>query len=257
MNLAHRWLCRSAYWRNAVETYIFPWVLDGLDIGANVLEVGPGPRVTTDLLRERVERLTCVEIDRAFADSLSLRMSGHNVIVVHQDATAMSFLDATFDGALSFTMLHHVPSEAMQNRLLAEVARVLRPGGVFAGTDSLYSRSFRLLHLLDTMVVVDPRYLPRAPQESGFCLCAGRRLETVRVPIPRTEGRGGLSIKRRGFGRVVGNSEVMAEVALGPGKRRNRTSGNSQSHMFGLVAQELARQTPSSSWQIVGRASRL
>jgi hypothetical protein len=26
MNLAHRWLCRSAYWRNAVETYIFPWV---------------------------------------------------------------------------------------------------------------------------------------------------------------------------------------------------------------------------------------
>jgi len=73
MNVAHRWLCRSAYWRNAVETYIFPWVLDGLDIGANVLEVGPGPGVTTDLLRRRVERLTCVGIDRAFADSLSRR----------------------------------------------------------------------------------------------------------------------------------------------------------------------------------------
>jgi hypothetical protein len=42
MNLAHRWLCRSAYWRNAVETYIFAWVLDGLDIGANVLEVDHG-----------------------------------------------------------------------------------------------------------------------------------------------------------------------------------------------------------------------
>ena len=133
MNLAHRWLCRSAYWRNAVETYIFPWVLDGLDIGANVLEVGPGPGVTTDLLRERVECLTCVEIDRAFADSLSRRMSGHNVTVVQQDATAMSFLDATFDAALSFTMLHHVPSEAMQNRLLAEVARVLRPRRRFCG----------------------------------------------------------------------------------------------------------------------------
>ena len=137
MNLAHRWLCRSAYWRNAVETYIFPWVLDGLDIGANVLEVGPGPGVTTDLLRGRVERLTCVEIDRAFADSLSRRMSGHNVTVVQQDTTAMSFPDATFDGTLSFTMLHHVSSEAMQNRLLAQIARVLRPGGVFAGTDSL------------------------------------------------------------------------------------------------------------------------
>ena len=163
MNLAHRWLCRSAYWRNTVETYIFPWVLDGLDIGTNVLEVGPGPGVTTDLLRKQVERLTCVEIDRAFADFLSHRVSGHNVSVVRQDATAMSFLDAAFGGVVSFTMLHHVSSEAMQNRLLAEVARVLRPGGVFAGTDSLYSLSFRLLHLFDTMVVVDPMHISRAP----------------------------------------------------------------------------------------------
>jgi SAM-dependent methyltransferase len=80
----------------------------------------------------------------------------------------MSFPDATFDGALSFTMLHHVPSKAMQNRLLAEVARVLRPGGVFAGTDSLYSRSFRLLHLLDTMVVVDPDTFPERLRKAGF-----------------------------------------------------------------------------------------
>jgi SAM-dependent methyltransferase len=80
----------------------------------------------------------------------------------------MSYPDEAFDGAVSFTMLHHVPSEALQNRLLAEVARVLRPGGVFAGTDSLYSRSFRLLHLLDTMVVVDPGTLPERLREAGF-----------------------------------------------------------------------------------------
>jgi SAM-dependent methyltransferase len=168
MNLAHRWLCRSGYWRKAVESYILPWVLDGLDIGANVLEVGPGPGVTTDLLRIRAERLTCVEIDRAFADSLSRRLSGQNVTVVHQDATAMSFADAQFDGALCFTMLHHVPSKTLQNRLLTEVARVLRPGGVFAGTDSLYSRSFRLLHLFDTMVVVDPSTFPERLSKAGF-----------------------------------------------------------------------------------------
>ncbi len=168
MNLAHRWLCRSAYWRNTVERYILPWVLDGLDIGGNVLEVGPGPGVTTDLLRGRVEHLTCVEIDRAFADSLSLRMTGQNVTVVRQDATAMSFSDATFNGAVCFTMLHHVPSKALQNRLLSEVSRVLCPGGIFAGTDSLYSRSFRLLHLLDTMVVVDPSTFPERLRNAGF-----------------------------------------------------------------------------------------
>ncbi|MGA2424895.1 MAG: class I SAM-dependent methyltransferase [Terriglobales bacterium] len=168
MNLAHRWLCRSDYWRKAVETYIFPWVLDGLDIGPSVLEIGPGPGVTTDLLRTRVDRLTCVEIDQRFADSLGRRMAGHNVTVLHQDATAMPLPEATFDAAVSFTMLHHVPSEALQNRLLAEVCRVLRPGGVFAGTDSLYSRAFRLLHLFDTMVVVDPRTFPDRLKAAGF-----------------------------------------------------------------------------------------
>jgi hypothetical protein len=48
------------------------------------------------------------------------------------------------------------------------VARVLRPGGVFAGTDSLYSRSFRLLHLFDTMVVVDPCTFPERLRKAGF-----------------------------------------------------------------------------------------
>jgi hypothetical protein len=33
---------------------------------------------------------------------------------------------------------------ALQNRLLAEVARVLRLGGIFANTDSVDSRLFRL-----------------------------------------------------------------------------------------------------------------
>jgi SAM-dependent methyltransferase len=168
MNLAHRWLCRSNYWKNAVTTYIMPWVLDGIDIGSNVLEVGPGPGVTTDLLRARVDRLTCVEIDRASADSLARRMQGSNVTVCCQDATAMSLPDAAFDGALSFTMLHHVPSVVLQNRLLAEVARVLRPGGVFAGTDSLYSRSFGMLHLFDTMVVVEPATFPDRLKAAGF-----------------------------------------------------------------------------------------
>lgn len=168
MNLAHRWLCRSASWKSTVQAYILPWVLDGVDIGSNVLEVGPGPGVTTDLLRTQVARLTCVEIDHAFADSLSRRMAGHNVTVVCQDATTMSFPDATFDGAVSFTMLHHVPSEELQNRLLTEVARVLRPGGVFAGTDSLYSRSLRLLHLFDTMKVVDPGTFPKRLEAAGF-----------------------------------------------------------------------------------------
>src|SRR6266851_7052091 len=168
MNLAHRWLCRSARWKNTVEKYSMPWTLKGVDLGANVLEVGPGPGVTTDLLRGRVEYLTCVEIDRALADSLARRMAGQNVTVLCEDATAMSLPAARFDGAVSFTMLHHVRSAELQNRLLAEVARVLRPGGIFAGSDSVYSRSFGLLHLFDTMVLVDPHTFPERLKAVGF-----------------------------------------------------------------------------------------
>jgi SAM-dependent methyltransferase len=168
MNLAHRWLCGSARWKNAVETYILPWTLEGVTLGSSVLEVGPGPGATTDLLRFKVERLTCVEVNRTLADALRRRQQNGNVEVVCEDATAMSFPDRTFDGAVCFTMLHHVPSAEMQNRLLREVARVLRPGGIFAGTDSLYSRSFRMLHLFDTMVVVDPDTFPARLEAAGF-----------------------------------------------------------------------------------------
>jgi SAM-dependent methyltransferase len=167
MNLIHRWLCNSARWRKAVETYILPWTLEGLDLGSDVLEVGPGPGASTDLLHARVARLTCVETDHGFAEKLRRRLD-RSVSVMCEDATAMSLPDESFDGAVCFTMLHHVPSVAKQDRLLREVARVLRPGGLFAGTDSLYSRSFGLLHLFDTMVVVDPATFPARLKAAGF-----------------------------------------------------------------------------------------
>lgn len=168
MNLVHRWLCQSERWKNTVEKFALPWTLDKIDLGANVLEVGPGPGVTTDLLCTRVAHLTCVEIDRALADSLAHRMAGRNVTVLCEDASAMSLGDASFDGAVSFSMLHHVQSPALQDRLLAEVARVLRPGGVFAGSDSVYSTFLRLLHVFDTMVLVDPQTFPKRLEAAGF-----------------------------------------------------------------------------------------
>jgi hypothetical protein len=65
-------------------------------------------------------------------------------------------------------MLHHVPSKALQDNLFAETCRVLRPGGVFAGFDSQLSFRFRMLHIGDTMVVVDPRTFPDRLRAAGF-----------------------------------------------------------------------------------------
>lgn len=156
MNRFHRWYCRTGHWRHAVQDQILPWVLRDVDLGENVLEVGPGPGLTTDVLARRVPALTAVEIDADLAGRLTERFEGTNVTVDNADATALPYADGTFSGAVCFTMLHHVPTIDLQDRLLGEVRRLLQPGAVFAGSDSRSSLVFRLAHVADTMVLVDP-----------------------------------------------------------------------------------------------------
>jgi len=168
MNRIHRWLCRSSGWKNSLQNRIVPWVLSDIDLGSDVLEVGPGPGLTTDLLRARYARLTAIEIDDRLATALEERLVGTNVAVVRGDATTMPFQDASFSGAVAFTMLHHVPTAEKQDRLLREVRRVLKPGAVFAGTDAKRSVPLRLLHIGDTYVPVDPNHFGARLQAAGF-----------------------------------------------------------------------------------------
>ena len=55
-----------------------------------------------------------------------------------------------------------------RRRRLVEAARVLRPGGVFAGTDSQPGWRFRLIHLADTCNPVDPGTLAARLAAAGF-----------------------------------------------------------------------------------------
>ena len=174
MNRLHRWYCRSGAWAARVRDQL-PRVLDGVELGDEVLEVGPGPGLTTDLLRRRVRRVTAIEIDPHLAEALRQRTLGQGVEVVTGDATAMPFQAARFSAVVSFTMLHHIPSPQQQDRLLAEVRRVLRPGGVFVGSDSTASFLFRLAHLGDTMVLVDPDRFASRLQAAGFTDAGVRR----------------------------------------------------------------------------------
>ena len=168
MNRFHRWYCRTGHWRHAIQDQILPWALRDVDLGDRVLEIGPGPGLTTDVLAGRAPALTAVEIDADLAARLSERFEGTNVTVVNADATALPYADATFTGAVSFTMLHHVPTIDLQDRLLREVRRVLQPGGVFAGSDSRSSLVFRLAHVADTMVLVDPHRFVDRLAAAGF-----------------------------------------------------------------------------------------
>jgi SAM-dependent methyltransferase len=168
VNEAHLQICGGDEWAEVVERHIIPWVLRGVDLGDDVLEVGPGPGRTTDVLLRTAPRLIAAEVDPDLAARLAQRLAGTGLEVVETDATDMPFADGRFSAALSFTMLHHVPSAELQDALLAEVGRVLRPGGVLAGVDSIDSEDFRALHDGDVCVPVPPDGLAERLTRAGF-----------------------------------------------------------------------------------------
>ena len=151
-----------------MERELLPWGLAGLDLGDDMLEIGPGFGATTRVLARRGGSLTVVELSESYCKGLRQTL-GDDVEIVQADATDMPFADDRFSGVVCFTMLHHVPSHELQDRLLSEVSRVLRPGGVFAGTDSLGTgKAFRLLHIHDTLVPVSPDELPLRLERAGL-----------------------------------------------------------------------------------------
>jgi SAM-dependent methyltransferase len=150
----HHALCRTPEWAQWLQSAIIPRVLDGVELGERMLEVGPGPGAATDYFRQHVRELVAVEIEQEAAALLRERFP--DVEIMHGDATSLPFPDASFDSAGTFTMLHHVPTTALQNRLLSEVLRVLRPGGVLVGSDSVASDRLHHLHEADTYNPLDP-----------------------------------------------------------------------------------------------------
>jgi ubiquinone/menaquinone biosynthesis C-methylase UbiE len=177
MNLAHNMLCSSGWWSRRVKTKLVPWGVAGVDLHGDVLEIGPGFGATTRELAPHAGSLTVVEQNEGYCQKLRSAFDGQ-VTVVHGDATAMPFEDGRFSTVLCFTMLHHVPERGLQDRVLAEVARVLAPGGWFAGTDSVGTGAlFKLIHVGDTLVPIDPDELPSRLVAAGFEQPAVDRVE--------------------------------------------------------------------------------
>ena len=120
-------------------------------------------------------RLTSVEIDDELAAMLTDRFADvPTVEIVRGDATALSYDDDHFTGAACFTMLHHVPTVELQDRLFAEVARVLRPGAALVASDSLASEELEAHH--------DGRHLQPCRPVDAACPAVGRGVRAHRGP---------------------------------------------------------------------------
>jgi SAM-dependent methyltransferase len=168
VNENHARVCTSPEWAEHLQTEIMPKLIRDVDLGTDMLEIGPGPGAATDWLRHRVGRLTAVEIDEPAAALLADRLAGTEVQVVTGSGADLGYPDESFDSVGCFTMLHHVPTVAAQNKILSEAFRVLRPGGALIGSDSLPSTDLHHFHVGDTYNPIEPASLLSRLQTLGF-----------------------------------------------------------------------------------------
>jgi len=168
VNEIHLQLCASPEWADYVRDQLVPWATSDWDLGDDVLELGPGPGLSTDVLRAAVANVTALEVDETLAARLADRLRDTNVTVVQGDATDSGLPEQRFSAVTCFTMLHHVPSPELQDALFAEAHRVLRPGGVFLGTDAIDTEDTRALHVDDIFMPVDPDTLAARLESAGF-----------------------------------------------------------------------------------------
>lgn len=107
--------------------------LGGKLTGLRVLEIGCGRGVGTEIILERFEagEVQAFDLDpdmvRLARERLA-RYSSDRVRLFVGDAENIEAADESFDAVVDFGIIHHCPN---WQRAVAEVRRVLRPGGKF------------------------------------------------------------------------------------------------------------------------------
>lgn len=168
MNEKHAALCTSPDWAEFLEEHVLEPLGRRVDLGPDMLEIGSGPGAATRWLRHRVARLVALESDPDAAEQLAGELAGTNVTVTVGDCASTPFDDESFDSVGAFTMLHHLSTAEAQLATLREAFRVLRPGGVLVGSDSLASQALHEFHDGDTYNPIDPARLLVFLQAAGF-----------------------------------------------------------------------------------------
>lgn len=132
-NLRARIALHDRFSRTAVS---YPhWIFDGYAFGdeADVLEVGCGDG---NIWRENLHRippgwrLTLTDVSSGMVDA-ARSVLGDRAEYAVADVQGLPFPDSSFDAVIANHMLFHVEDRP---RALGEIARVLRPGGMFRAT---------------------------------------------------------------------------------------------------------------------------
>ena len=107
--------------------------LGGRAEGLLVLEIGCGRGVGTEIIFERfgAREVHAFDLDPDMIDQAKARLAAYSpeqLKLFVGDAAAIDGKSQSYDAVFDFGIIHHVPK---WRRAVAEVARVLRPGGRF------------------------------------------------------------------------------------------------------------------------------
>jgi SAM-dependent methyltransferase len=111
--------------------------------GQKLLDVGAAGGLTSAALHDIGYQVTALEIDAVLVEQLAADPRNKGVRLVRADATAMPFSCDSFDRVVLLEVLEHI---AQTEAVLAEIHRVLRPGGILCVavptgyTERLYGR---------------------------------------------------------------------------------------------------------------------
>ena len=140
-------VCRSAPWRQFAGRVVLPWALQGVAPDGDVLEIGAGSGAMAAEMLSMFDDITlcATDFDEAMVAVERERLApfGDRVECRQADTTALPFDDDSFDTVVTWLMLHHTVE---WEKALAEMARVLRPGGQLIAYDILAIEPIERLH---------------------------------------------------------------------------------------------------------------
>jgi len=154
MNGLEHFLCSTSLWRYITQRRLLPWILSDAHLGEHVLEIGAGYGPATSQLLKSAPRVTSLDYDASSARYLRAQHNGGPGGALRGDAAQLPFAPRSFSSAIAILVLHHLRSRELQDRMFAEVYRVLRPGGVFLAFEINDSWVHRVGHFRSTFTPV-------------------------------------------------------------------------------------------------------